>query len=171
MNKGLREELESTFKDIVVTEQGVARLTVVPKPAQILTVLGLLKERGFDHLALLSVVDRIEREEFELVYVLTGYVKGTVAEALKDSMLLMVKTTVSRDDPRIATAIGVFPNIEPYEREAHELFGIHFEGHPRLTPLFLEREYSIPPFRKDFDTRKYVQDVFDTIPSVSDKDE
>jgi NADH-quinone oxidoreductase subunit C len=83
----------------------------------------------------------------------------------------MVKTTVSRDDPRVATAIGVFPNIEPYERETHELFGIHFDGHPRLTPLFLEREYSIPPFRKDFDTRKYVQDVFDTIPSVSDKDE
>jgi NADH-quinone oxidoreductase subunit C len=171
VNKGLKEELESTFKDIIVTEHADARLTVVAKPGQILTVLGFLKNRGFDHLALLSAVDRIEKQEFELVYVLTKYVKGTGAEALTDSMLLMVKTTVSRNDPRTATAIGVFPNIEPYERETHELFGIHFDGHPRLTPLFLEREYSIPPFRKDFDTRKYVQDVFDTIPSIADEGE
>jgi len=52
----------------------------------------------------------------------------------------------------------------------HELFGIKFEGHPRLTPLLLEREYKIPPFRKDFDTRKYVEEVFDKIPLVDNKD-
>ena len=41
-----------------------------------------------------------------------------------------------------------------------------FEGHPRLTPLFLERDYEIPPFRKDFDTRQYVADVFGSVPTV-----
>jgi len=39
-----------------------------------------------------------------------------------------------------------------------------------LTPLLLERNYEIPPFRKDFDTRKYVKDVFEKIPFVEDKD-
>ena len=72
--------------------------------------------------------------------------------------------------PLFKTVTAIFPNAEPYERELHELFGILFEGHPRLTPLFLEREYKIPPFRKDFDTRRYVEEVFDEIPSVEDKD-
>jgi len=46
------------------------------------------------------------------------------------------------------------------------LFGVNFEGHPRLTPLFLEREYETPPFRKDFDTREYVRNTFDAVPEI-----
>ena len=72
-------------------------------------------------------------------------------------------------DPQFVTSIPVFENAEPYEREIHELFGINFKGHPRLIPLFLERDYKIPPFRKDFDTKKYVEETFDKIPFVEDK--
>jgi NADH-quinone oxidoreductase subunit C len=167
--KSLKQELESIFRDIVVTEEADRRLTVVAGAPQVLTVLRLLKDRGFDHLTLLSTVDRIEDREFELVYVLTGYAQDAGAEAVTGDMILILRTTIPRDNPRHKTAIGVFPNIEPYEREIHELFGIHFEGHPRLTPLFLEREYPIPPFRKDFDTRKYVEDAFGTIPFVDEE--
>ena len=171
-NQSLKQELESTFKDITVTDNGNRRLTIVAGPAQVLTVLSLLKNRGFDHLTLLSAVDRIENEEFELVYVLTSYAETAWSQAVTDAdaALLIVKSTISRENPHFKTAIGVFPNLEPYEREIHELFGIHFEGHPRLLPLFLERQYPIPPFRKDFDTRKYVEDVFGTIPFVGDDD-
>jgi len=49
---------------------------------------------------------------------------------------------------------------EPYEREIHELFGVVFEGHKRLTPLFLDRWKQMPPFRKDFNTREYVEKTF-----------
>jgi len=171
MDKPLKQELESIFKDIQVTEHGHARLTIVAGPPQVLTVLGFLKDKGFDHLALLSAVDRIENQEFELVYVLTSYLQDPRAGAVKGEMVLIVKTAIPRDNPLFNTATGVFPNVEPYEREIHELFGIHFENHPRLTPLFLEREYSIPPFRKDFDTRRYVEDVFDAIPFVGDEDQ
>jgi len=83
---------------------------------------------------------------------------------------LIVKTRISREKPQLETVTGIFPNAGTYEREIHELFGINFEGHKRLTPLLLEREYEIPPFRKDFDTRKYVEEVFDKIPLVEDKD-
>ena len=170
MNDDLKHELESTFKDIRVTENGDGRLTVMVLPAQVLTVLSLLKGRGFDYLILLSAVDRMEDGTLELVYVLSVYAEADAAGGVGDKPLLIVKTVIARDDPRLKTAIGVFPNVEPYEREIHELFGVYFDGHPRLTPLFLEREYTIPPFRKDFDTRKYVQDVFDTIPPVGNED-
>ena len=169
MNKSLKQELECTFKDISVTDDGDHRLTVVASPRQVLTVLRLLKDRGFDHLALVSTVDRIENQEFELVYVLTSYGHDAGGVGVTAGEHLILRTMIPRADPRHRTAIGVFPNVEPYEREIHELFGIHFDGHPRLTPLFLERAYRIPPFRKDFDTRKYVEDAFGKIPFVDEE--
>ena len=170
MNESLKQELESTFKDILVTDRRDNRMSVIVKRGQVLAVPRFLRDKGFDHLALLSAVDWIEDKEFELVYILTRYMQGDEEHTDQESLHLIVKTRISRQSPRLETVTGIFPNAEPYERELHELFGINFEGHPRLTPLLLERDYEIPPFRKDFDTRKYVQNVFDKIPTVKDKD-
>ena len=170
MNESLKQELESTFKDILVTDRRDNRMSVIVKRGQVLAVLRFLRDKGFDHLALLSAVDWIEEKEFELVYILTRYMQGDEERTDQERLHLIVKTRISRQSPRLETATGIFLNAEPYEREIHELFGIKFEGHKRLTPLLLERNYEIPPFRKDFDTRKYVKDVFDKIPFVEDKD-
>jgi len=166
----LRKELESTFKDILVTVSGDNRAAITAEHKQVLTVLRFLRDRGFDHLALVSCVDWIEENEFELVYILAPYMQSNEEYTDREKLHLIVKTRISREKPQLETVTGIFPNAEPYEREIHELFGIKFEGHPRLTPLLLERNYEIPPFRKDFDTRKYVKDVFDKIPFVEDKD-
>jgi len=166
MNESLKQELESTFKDILVTDRRDNRVSVIVKRGQVLAVLRFLKDKGFDHLALLSAVDWMEDKEFELVYILTRYMQSDEEHTEQERLHLTVKTRISRQSPQLETVTGIFLNAEPYEREIHELFGIKFEGHKRLTPLFLERDYKIPPFRKDFDTRKYVEEVFGNIPSV-----
>jgi NADH-quinone oxidoreductase subunit C len=166
MSRSLREELEGVFRGVRVEDEP-GRLTITVEPAQVIPVLRMVKDRGFDHFTLLAPVDRIADGVIELVYVLAGY-SEEAARGDPENALLMVKTPVSREEPHVESAIEVFPNLEPYEREAHELFGVFFEGHPRLTPLFLEREYPVPPFRKDFDTRKYVENVFDSIPPVEE---
>jgi NADH-quinone oxidoreductase subunit C len=166
MHEYIKEQLESTFKSVLVTIAEETRIVVNVKEDQVLVVLKFLKDRRCDHLALISCVDWIEEKEFELVYILTGYMQSDEEYTGREKMHLIVKTRIPRQKPRFETATGVFSNAEPYEREIHELFGITFEGHPRLTPLFLERGYDIPPFRKDFDTRKYVEDVFGNIPTV-----
>ena len=129
-------------------------------------LLSFLKDKGYDHLALISCVDWIEKGELELVYIITSYLKENSEYTGREKINIILKTRIPREGPKFKTVMSVFKNAEPYEREIHELFGIDFEGHPRLTPLFLEREYKIPPFRKDFDTRKYVEEVFDKIPFV-----
>ena len=164
MNNSLRRKLEATFKDIRIAIPEDGRITVTAENCSILAILRFLKDAGFEHLALISAVDYIEDNEFELCYILTCYMQGRDFEG-KD-LHIILKTRISREDPNFQTAIGIYPNAEPYEREIHELFGIKFEEHPRLTPLLLERKYEIPPFRKDFDTRKYVNDLFDNIPPV-----
>ncbi|MCK4322778.1 NADH-quinone oxidoreductase subunit C [candidate division WOR-3 bacterium] len=167
MNKSLLEELESTFKDIQVSIPEDTRMGICAKKEQVLTILRFLKDKGYNHLALISCVDWIEEGEFELVYIITPYLQENKAYLEKGDIHL--KTRISRENPEFRTIIPIFANAEPYEREIHELFGLEFNGHPRLTHLLLERDYKIPPFRKDFDTRKYVEEVFDNIPSVEEE--
>lgn len=164
MSDTLESKLGAIFKDIRTDADGEGRLTAVATPESVLPVLAFLREAGYDHLQLVSCVDWIESVEMEVVYVLTAYPGGPVETEFASVIL---KTRVPRDAPSLRTSIGVFPVAEPYEREVHELFGVHFEGHPRLVPLFLEREYDIPPFRKDFDTRQYVEDVFGAVAPIA----
>ncbi|MFW6006326.1 MAG: NADH-quinone oxidoreductase subunit C, partial [Candidatus Bipolaricaulota bacterium] len=106
--------------------------------------------------------------ELELVYLLNSYLREDEEYGEREKESIIMKTRIPRKNPQIGTSIHVFDNAEPYERELHEMFGISFDGHPRQTPLFLEKEYEIPPFRKDFDTREYVEKEIEPIPAVED---
>lgn len=167
MNHALKAKLDAVFRDIETALADDGRLTVRVPRNSVAPVLRFVKEEGLDHLQLISCVDWPERGAFEIVYVLSSYVgeenpPGAVGPGV------IVKVGLPREEASLPSSIGVFPAAEPYERELHELFGIDFEGHPRLTPLFLERAYEVPPFRKDFDTRKYVEDHFGRIPPVEE---
>jgi len=169
MNELIKKELESTFENVRITMPENSRLLVNAQKDQVMSILSFLKNKGYDHLALISCVDWIAEKEFEMVYITTSYLQDNDKYTDKEKIHITLKSRVSREEPKVISVIPVFENAEPYEREIHELFGIHFEGHPRLTPLFLEGKYEIPPFRKDFDTREYVKNTFDTIPFIEDK--
>jgi NADH-quinone oxidoreductase subunit C len=170
VTESLREKLQATFKDLQITVPAESRVAVTVRSDSVPVVLRFLKDRGLDHLALVSAVDWIEEGVFELCFILTSYMQNDDEVTDRERLHIILKTMIPREKPQFKTVTGIFLNAEPYEREIHELFGINFEGHKRLTPLFLEREYEIPPFRKDFDTRKYVEDVFGNIPSVEAKE-
>ncbi len=167
--KELKKKLESSFSDIKINITDDNRITVNIKKDGVVSILSFLKNLGYEHFALLSCVDWIEENEFELIYILSAYMENDQEYNEKEKKTILIKTRISREQSKFITVINIFENAEPYERELHELFGINFEGHPRLTPLFLEREYEIAPFRKDFDTRKYVKEVFDKIPTIEER--
>jgi len=159
MNDSIKKNLEERFRGIKISAVKDNPLFISSSPDNALDILRSLKDQGYTHLALISCVDWIDKQKLELVYVLSSYFKNEH---------IILKTNIPRKKPNFKTVIDIFENAEPYEREIHELFGIHFEGHPRQIPLFLERDYDIPPFRKDFDTRGYVKKVFDEIPFVEE---
>jgi len=168
VNAGLKEKLKSISSDVEIAAEEETRLVVKTKKENILSILSYLKDMGFDHLTLVSCIDWIDEAEFELVYILSAYMKESETYTDKEKLHVILKASISREKPEFQTVTHIFRNAEPYERELHELYGIHFEGHNRLVPLFLEREYKIPPFRKDFDTRQYVDEVFGSIPPVQE---
>lgn len=56
----------------------------------------------------------------------------------------------SDDDPRIGTWTKVYAGADWHEREAWEMFGITFDGHPGLRHIYLPSEFEGHPLRKDF---------------------
>jgi NADH-quinone oxidoreductase subunit C len=62
-----------------------------------------------------------------------------------------VKAFISDDDfPVLASVVDVWPVANWFEREAFDLFGIMFEGHPDLRRILTDYGFIGHPFRKDF---------------------
>ncbi len=105
-----------------------------------------LKEIGFDHVKSVTVVDRIKEGVFEVGYHVSSYLNEELAKYVVE-----LATTVSRERPVVPSLVDIWLSSEFQEREAHEGFGIVFEGHPDLRPLLLAPPVAEKkPMRKDF---------------------
>jgi NADH-quinone oxidoreductase subunit C len=75
---------------------------------------------------------------------------------------LRVHVEVPDDDvPAIATASEIWPAANWYEREAFDLYGILFEGHPDLRRILTDYGFVGHPFRKDFPISGHVEMRYD----------
>lgn len=63
--------------------------------------------------------------------------------------------------PVIASVVGVWPSADWYEREAFDLYGIVFEGHPDLRRILTDYGFVGHPFRKDFPVSGHVEMRYD----------
>ena len=63
-----------------------------------------------------------------------------------------LKTPLPESDPKLATLAGVFKGANWFEREAWDLYGIVFEGHPNLARLLTHESFVGHPMRKDYPT-------------------
>ena len=68
---------------------------------------------------------------------------------------IRVKVEVAEDDCWVPSAIRVWPGIDWFEREAWDMMGIVFEGHPKLQRILLYDEFEGHPLRKDYPQRGY----------------
>ena len=73
-----------------------------------------------------------------------------------------VKAFCADDEfPAIESVIGVWPVANWYEREAFDLYGIVFKGHPDLRRILTDYGFMGHPFRKDFPISGYVEMRYD----------
>ena len=75
---------------------------------------------------------------------------------------LRVRTFCPDDElPLVASLIDVWPTVGWFEREAFDLYGIVFEGHPDLRRILTDYGFVGHPFRKDFPVSGYVEMRYD----------
>jgi NADH-quinone oxidoreductase subunit C len=65
-----------------------------------------------------------------------------------------LKTPLPESDPTASTLTGVFKGASWFEREAWDLYGIRFRGHPDLRRILLYEEFEGHPLRKDYPKEK-----------------
>lgn len=108
----------------------------------------LKSEHGFDMLADLCGSDRGPEEDprFEVLYHLfstTHYNR------------LRLKVLLREDDPNVATVSDLWKSGNWHEREAYDLVGIKFDGHPDLRRILLPSDFDGHALRKDYPLRGY----------------
>lgn len=64
---------------------------------------------------------------------------------------IIISTRVPYDDPTVPTLTNVFVGANFYEREAYDLVGVSFAGHPDLTRILMPDDWEGHPLRKDYD--------------------
>ena len=64
---------------------------------------------------------------------------------------IRVRVQVDGDDPVLATLFDLWPGTEAMEREAFDMFGIRFDGHPDLTRILMPEDWEGHPLRKDYE--------------------
>ena len=145
----------------VVSDRG--ELTAVVRVEVLLTFMRELRDRPelrFDMLIDVCGVDyqaygqgAWEGARFAAVYHLLS---------LPHNRRLRVRAFAADDDfPVIPSVIDLWPCANWFEREAFDLYGIVFEGHPDLRRLLTDYGFVGHPFRKDFPVSGYVEMRYD----------
>ena len=85
-------------------------------------------------------------EYFQLIYIL---------QSLNPERTVAIRTDVPYSDASISSVTPIWRAADWYEREAHDLFGVDFDGHPDLSPLLLYEGFEGFPGRKEFPFNEY----------------
>ena len=75
--------------------------------------------------------------------------------AMKLNHTITLKTEVARDNPHVASVESVWKTANWHEREAFDLFGIVFDGHPDLRRILLPDDWEGYPLRKDYQVPEF----------------
>jgi NADH-quinone oxidoreductase subunit C len=143
------EDLKQKFPDKILdmSVQFGDDIILFEKDA-LLDIVNFLKNDPYSFTMLLDLtcVDYLgEKERYEMVYHLFS---------LSLKLRLRFKTRLDEKDLEIDSLTSVFKNANWLEREAYDMFGVHFKGHPYLRRLFMYDGFEGHPLRKDYPLRK-----------------
>ena len=123
-------------------------MVMVPDPAKIREVIGYLKEtpeHDFNYLVDVGGVHD-PGAEFEM-YVFYNLLSISTARRIR------IKTPAIGAMPTVPSVTSIWPGANWHEREAYDMFGIVFEGHPDLRRMFLPETLDFHPLRKEYPLR------------------
>jgi len=130
-------------------------LTVAVEPADIVDMLTFLRDdvqcQFISFIDICGVDYPSRARRFEVVYHLLSP---------RQNQRIRVRVATAEDAP-VPSVTGVFPGADWFEREAYDLYGILFSGHPDLRRILTDYGFEGYPMRKDFPLTGYVEVRYD----------
>lgn len=105
-------------------------------------------ELQFDYMMCLSGIDA--GKELAVTYHIYSY---------KFDHKIIIKTTVSKDNPKVPSLERVWRTADWHEREAWDMYGIEFTGHHNLIRILNPYDWEGYPLRKDYKTPEFYHDM------------
>lgn len=141
----IEQKLRERFGDaILFTRVGLNGLEAKVEPQRLVEICQFLRddpELDFNFLRCISAVDWLNDGEFEVAYHLFSF---------RHRHEMVIKVRVPRHTPRVPSVTSIWRTANWHEREAYDLMGIVFEGHPDLRRIFLPEDWVGHPLRKDY---------------------
>jgi NADH-quinone oxidoreductase subunit C/D len=140
------DEMEALIEEHVLSRDDHLNAPgYVVRPDAVQDTLSTLKTAaGLDHLSCVTAQEYEDR--YETIYHLTSYDDRTHEAS--------VVVPTPKDAPRSETAEPVFRTADWHEREAYDLVGIEYEGHPDLRRILLPETWQGHPLSQDYDQER-----------------
>ena len=145
---GVLDRLRGAFPDAVVADGGdCADPWVQVRPESVRDAIRFLRDAddlAFDFLMCITGMDLSglqEAPDLRVVYHLYSY---------RHRQAITVRADVPRESPVVPSIVGLYPIANWHEREAFDLLGLRFDGHPDLTRILLPPEWEGHPLRRDW---------------------
>ncbi len=146
------QRFQEDFSEARVMIQRERRIQVELPARQLYEFAVRMKNKwGFAHLSAISCVDWLQEGEFELVYHFWSY---------EEKVMVSAKIRIPRNEARFETLTELWQPAKFFERDIHEMFGVHFEGNGDLEKYILTEWNGPPPMRKDFVTRDFAHNFY-----------
>jgi NADH-quinone oxidoreductase subunit C/D len=143
--------LDQRFPEAVTPDKRAGYSGYLVAPEKLVEVATAIRDDlGYNFLSSLTGVDYLAEGKLEVVY-----------HAYKTSggPALVFKTQAPRDNPVLPSLVSVYPGADFQEREAYDMYGIRFAGHPNLKRILMWEGFAGYPLRKDWKEAYYEQDV------------
>jgi NADH-quinone oxidoreductase subunit C/D len=146
------QELLSRFSNLITADTRPGYSGWLLDKSHLLEFAAALRDEfGYDYLSSITGVDYLPTGKMEIVYQVYRTTGGPG---------LMFKVQVPRTDPvEVPSLVAIYPGAELQEREAWDLLGIKFTGHPDLRRIFMWEGFAGFPLRKDWHEPYYEEDA------------
>ena len=146
----IENTLEARFPGIVSRDERKGYEGYIVQTDKLVEAATRLRDEfGYDYLSSITGVDYLPEDKMEVVYHLYKSTGGSG---------LVLKAQTSREAASVPSLVPVYPGADFQEREAWDLFGIHFEGHPDLRRILMWEGFHGHPMRKDWREAYYEEE-------------
>ena len=110
--------------------------------------VSLKDDFGFEHCSLITAIDN--QPQFEVVYHFSAINGSVFVENNNSAVMVEIHIFLERDTPTVDSVSDLWFGANWHEREAYDLMGIYFIGHPDLRRVLLPEGFAGHPLRKDY---------------------